>query len=107
MKAYRGKPQPPQLTDTGKALATKARQLMQAMERGDMARFTELAEQTPELAAIFAENDEQTALSIIAMLLDLGHDERLGPSLHSETARPGSWLVDVDRNYARVKRGCN
>jgi hypothetical protein len=104
MKAYRGKGRHPQLTDQGKGLAIKAREAMQAMEHGDIAKFTAIAEASPELMAIFAENDHKTACAIIAMLLDLGHDESVGPGLYSETARPGSWLVDLDRNYERVKR---
>jgi hypothetical protein len=107
MKAYRGKPEPPQLTDKGADLAKQARKLMQAMERGDMDCFVKLAGESPELSAIFEQNDKKTALSIIAMLIDLGHDEGVGPALYSETARPGSWLVDLDRNYDRVKRHSN
>jgi cobalamin biosynthesis Mg chelatase CobN len=96
-----------QLTARGKVLVTQCRQIMTAVAGGDMSRFLELVEQSPEVQRILEENNQETAITIIATLLDAKPEQ---------TPKRGSWLDAwtahqhtqraVQRSCSRVHRHC-
>jgi hypothetical protein len=83
-----------QLTPKGVSLAKQCRKIMAAVARGDKSRFLELVEQCPEVQKIFEEHDQETAITIMATLLD---------AKPGQTPKRGSWM-DAWAAHQRTQR---
>jgi hypothetical protein len=72
-----------QLTPKGVSLAKQCRKIVAAVARGDKPYFLERVEQCPEAQTIFEEHDQETAITIVATLLD---------AKSRQTPKRGSWM---------------